>query len=68
MIYATRVLLVSCVFLVVDVANATETPAGDDGTSSSAEPQHQKIERKGHVPGRTADYRARLDALGWECL
>ena len=66
MIFATRVLLVCCVFLVAYAVNATDTPAGDGGTSSRAEPQHQKIEKKGHVPGRTPDHRARLDALGWE--
>lgn len=66
MMFATRALLVCCVFLVTYVVNTTDTPAADEGTSSNAEPQHQKIDRKGHVSGRTADHRARLDALGWE--
>ncbi len=66
MIFATRVLLVCCVFLLAYVVNASDTAGGDDGTSPRAEPQHQKIDRKGHVPGRTLEHRARLDALGWE--
>lgn len=66
MMFATRVLLVCCLFLLTDAVNASDTPAGHEGTSSYAERQHQQIERKGRVPGRTLEHRARLDALGWE--
>lgn len=62
---AGTALLAYFAFIGAHLVNASETRTGTLN-AGSAESQPVKVVRKGHVLGRTADHRARLDALGWE--